>query len=121
MSDAGDSNQAAEYVSGFTVLWTLEVEPARIEDWKRVAGEMLQHYPKLGAKLLGCWLGGFGVKSNEVYLLVDYGDIETYNRVYSDPEFVRRHSELGASSWRTATGRVLTPCSFPDVEFSVSP
>lgn len=116
----GVVGSAAEYVEGFTVLWTIEVEPSKLEQWKDACGKQLPLYPKLGARLLGCWLGGFGVKSNEVHLLVNYQDFATYNRVYSDPEFVGRHSELGAAAWRSAVGRVLTPLSFPGVEFEVS-
>ena len=94
---------------GFTVLWINEVIPGRVEEYLEKAKDVLPFYPRYGVDLLGCWVGGIGAKSNQFMFLIDYHDMETMNKLYSDPEFVRMCDERGFQSMRSNTGW-LQPC-----------
>jgi hypothetical protein len=105
---------------GFTVLWINEVVPGRVQEYLELAKDVLPFYPKYGVDLLGCWIGGIGAKSNQLFFLIDYHDMATMNRLYSDPEFVRMCDERGFQSMRSNTGWLLNPVDLSPIEFKLT-
>jgi hypothetical protein len=98
-------------------LWLNDVKPERVFEYlEKVEKHVLPLYQKHGVRLLGCWRGGFGVKSNQVIFLIDYGDLETYNALYSDPEYVKMDAEMEFMGMRANLGWLLNPVDFSPIK-----
>jgi hypothetical protein len=117
MTEKVAGGDPSHVVSGYTILWINEVTPGRVDEYLELSKEALEFYPKHGVRLLGCWVGTLGAKSNQVLFLIDYKDAATYNELYSDPEFVKLHVDLGAQAMRSNTGWLLNPVDLSPVEF----
>ena len=96
-------------IGGFTVLWINEVTPGCVNDYIEKTRKTIAYYHQHGVRVLGCWVGALGAKSNQVLFLFDYGNIETYNRLYSDREFIAAHSSDNMQEMRSNTGWLLNP------------
>lgn len=107
-------------VKGYTILWINEVTPGKIDEYLELSKRALEFYPKHGVDLLGCWVGTLGAKSNQLLFLIDYHDVETFNALYSDPEFVELHVKSGAQAMRSNTGWLLNPIDMSPIEFQLT-
>jgi hypothetical protein len=105
----------------FTILWINEVTPGKVQEYIEKSKESLPFYERHGVDLLGCWIGGIGAKSNQIFFLFDYKDLDTYNRLYSDPEFIELHTRLDTQGMRSNTGWILNPIDMSPVEFKLTP
>ncbi len=103
----------AATIRGCVCMWINDVEPTRIEDYVRaVEHEVLPLYRKHGVELVGAWRGGFGLGRHQVLLLVDYGSLERYEALYSDPAYYEMDQRGGFSEMRRNTAWMLRPLAF---------
>jgi hypothetical protein len=102
---------------GFVCLWVNDVKADRVFEYlDKVEKYVIPLYEKHGVKLLGCWRGGFGPKSNEVIFLIDYGNMKTFNELYTDPEYVEMDDEMDFMGMRSNKGWLLNPVSFSPIK-----
>jgi len=102
---------------GFVTLWINDVKPERVFEYlEKVKEHVLPLYEKHGVRLLGCWRGGLGPKSNQVIFLIDYRDLDNFNALYSDPEYVAMDAKMGFMEMRSNMGWLLNPVDFSPIQ-----
>jgi hypothetical protein len=108
-----DLADRAATTRGCICMWINDVDPTRMDDYMQaVEHDVLPLYRKHGVELVGAWRGGFGMPRHQVLLLVDYGSMERYEALYSDPEYYEMDSRVGFSEMRRNTAWMLRPLSF---------